>query len=339
MTNFHPPRITADIIDLIERIGETIGRLHDATSLAENLKLRRISTIRSVQASLQIEGNPLSLEQVTAVLDGKKVLARPRDIQEIRNAISAYELLTKWNPLKITDLLKAHEILMKGLTDDAGIFRSGGVGIKKGNKLVHIAPPASMVPALVKELFGFIRKLKIHPLISSSIFHYEFEFIHPFSDGNGRLGRLWQTLFLSRWKPVFGVLPVESIIRDHQKDYYAALNQSNKETDAGTFVSFMLRTILDSLETIQPPDMPPVTPPVVALLRELEKKSPLGMQDIAHVLHLKDKRRCRETYVNPALARKLVEYTIPEKPNSRYQQYRLTDSGREFLKQKNTQHD
>ncbi len=303
--------------------------------LQKDLRLRRVATARTVQGSLQIEGNTLSLDQVTALLEGKRVLAPPRDIQEIQNAIEAYENIGTWDPWSKDDLLAAHQTLMKGLIIDPGQFRSGSAGIKRGETLVHIAPPSHMVTALMKELFGFITNLNLHPLIASSVFHYEFEYIHPFSDGNGRLGRLWQTLILYKWKPIFAVIPIESVVRDHQDEYYAALNQSNKEVHPGSFVEFMLKIILVTLQEFQTPVTPPVTPPVKELLKLLGKQGPMSNQQLLLKLKLKDRRRFREAYINPALSAKLIEYTIPEKPTSRNQQYRLTLSGIAFLKDTN----
>lgn len=330
--NFLPPPITSSTLSLIEQIGEALGVLSRNASLQKDLRLRRISTARSVQASLQIEGNTLSLGQVTALLEGKLVLAAPREIQEIKNAIEAYESIGRWDPWSRDDLLEAHKILMKGLIDDPGRYRSGSAGIKRGEKLLHIAPPAEMVTPLMNELFTFITALDLHPLITSSVFHYEFEYIHPFSDGNGRLGRLWQTLILYKWKPIFAVIPIESVIRDHQEEYYAALNRSNKEVHPGSFVEFILRIILVTLQEFETPVTPPVTPPVKELLKLLAGSGPLGNQDILSKLRLKDRRRLRESYITPALKAGLIEYTIPEKPTSRNQMYRITYSGMDYLK-------
>jgi len=330
MSNFTLPAITPEMLDLVEHIGERLGAMTEHTAMQKDLRLRRISKIRSVQASLQIEGNTMTLDQVTAILDGKHVLAAPREIQEIRNAIEAYEQLEKWNPASRSDLLTAHRMLMKGLVDNPGHYRNGSVGIQRGKKILHVAPPAHLVSALMKELFDFIHGLDMHPLISSCVFHYEFEFIHPFSDGNGRLGRLWQTLILSRWKPVFTVIPIESVIRDHQKEYYAALNRANREVHPGSFINFMLRIILQTLQELQPPDTASVTPPVRTMLRLLSEHGPLGNREILTHLRLKDRRRLRETYITPALAARWIEYTIPGKPTSRHQQYRLTQAGMEI---------
>ena len=190
----------------------------------------------------------MSLEQVTAVLSGKRVLAQPREIQEVRNAFAAYEKLPEWSAHSRADLLAAHGVLMTGLADEAGCFRSGGVGIQRGGEIIHIAPPPERVPALTGDLLAWLEKTDEHPLVASCVFHYEFEFIHPFQDGNGRLGRLWQTLILSHWRPIFALLPVESIIRDRQQDYYSALGRADHAADATAFIEFMLAAILRAIE-------------------------------------------------------------------------------------------
>jgi fido (protein-threonine AMPylation protein) len=185
-------------------IAEQVGRLSATPGFNRDLRLRRINRIRSITGTLVIEGNALTEEQVTAILDGKTVLAPPRELQEARNALTAYDKLPEWNGLREADLHAAHKMLMRGLLDRPGVYRGSDVGVMRGNKVIHMAPPANRVPVLMAQLFGRLRDTKEHPLIASSVFHYEFEFIHPFSDGNGRMGRLWQTLLLSRWNPAPG---------------------------------------------------------------------------------------------------------------------------------------
>ncbi len=245
---YQPPfSITSGIVSLVAEISEAIGRLSLVKEPAMSVRLRRINRIRSIQGSLAIEGNTLSESQITALLEGKRVLAPPREIQEARNALLAYEQFGSWLPHRKTDMLAAHAILMKGLLDHPGNFRTGGVGIMKGQDVIHLAPPAEKVPALVKDLLSWLKASKDHPLIASSVFHYEFEFIHPFADGNGRIGRLWQTLILASWKPVFAYIPVETLVCQHQAEYYAALNQSGAKADSGPFIDFMLRMIRDAI--------------------------------------------------------------------------------------------
>lgn len=286
-----------------------------------------------MHGSLAIEGNTLSVEQITAILEGKRVLAPPKEINEVENALDVYEQLGKWDPALLKDLLMAHKVLMKNLIQDSGEFRSGGAGVMKGNDVVHIAPPASMVPTLVNQLLKWVKTSKDHPLIASSIFHYEFEYIHPFTDGNGRMGRLWQTLILSRWNPLFAWLPVENIIHKQQKHYYAAIDSSTRGADTAPFVEFMLGAILETVRevyTATPEVAPEVTPEVRKLLKAL--KSDMSRTEIMAELQLKDEKNFRVNYIQAALAQKLIERTIPDKPNSRLQKYRLTKAGIDYMK-------
>jgi len=241
--SYQPPySITPAIVTLVAEISETLGRMSLATD--DNFRLRRSNRIRTIQGSLAIEGNTLTVEQITAVLAGKPVVAPPREIQEVRNALAAYEQLQHWQAHNERDLLQAHRLLMQGLTDDAGNYRSSGVGVMQGNQVIHMAPPAKRVPGLMRDLLMWLGGSEEHPLIRSSVFHYEFEFIHPFADGNGRMGRLWQTLMLSQWKPLFAWLPVESMVHDHQSGYYQALQQSTERTDSAPFIAFILQRIM-----------------------------------------------------------------------------------------------
>lgn len=248
MSTYQPPlTLTPQMLALVAEIAEQVGRLTAREEAAMTPQLRRGNRIRSIQASLAIENNTLSVEQVTAVLDGKRVLGLPREIQEVRNAFAAYEAMPGWNPASRADLLAAHGRLLHGLIDDAGHFRRGGVGIYRGERLLHMAPPANRVAQLIDDLLGWLAATDLHPLLASCVFHYEFEFIHPFADGNGRMGRLWQTLILSRWRPVLAWLPVESVIRDRQDAYYAALSAADQVAEATPFVEFMLEALQQAL--------------------------------------------------------------------------------------------
>lgn len=229
---YQPPyTITPAIVNLVAQISEAVGRLIILTDAAMALRLRRINRIRTIRGSLAIEGNTLSEAQVIAILDGKRVIAPPREIQEVHNAIAAYDRFAKWQPAVEAALLEAHRILMNGLIDDAGVYRRGGVGVMADGQVIHLAPPAERVPILMQDLFRWLAASEDHPLIAGSVFHYEFEFIHPFADGNGRLRRLWQSLILSRWNPLFADLPVESLVHEHQAEYYQALQESTAQTD------------------------------------------------------------------------------------------------------------
>lgn len=320
-----PYNLTTAIVDLVARIGEALGRLSAQQALASSLRLRRLNRIRTIQGSLAIEGNTLSEAQITAILDGKPVMAPPRDIQEARNAIKAYEQFEQWQPESERDLLAAHRLLMTGLLEVPGQYRSGGVGVMNGAQVVHMAPPASRVSLLMSNLLGWLGSTDAHPLIASSVFHYEFEFIHPFEDGNGRMGRLWQSLILSRWNPQLAHVPVESLVHAHQAEYYQSLNESTRLGECTPFIEFMLRMILDALLANAPQVAPQVTPQVEQLLAVLQGEMSRG--ELQTLLGLQDRKSFRERYLQPALAQGLVEYSLPAKPNSRLQKYRLTELG------------
>lgn len=208
--------------NLIAQISEVIGRLTAVEDGAQDLRLRRANRIRTIHGSLAIEGNTLSEAQITAILNGKPVIAPPREIQEVKNAIAVYDRLLKWRAEKEKDLLEAHAVLMSGLLEQSGCYRRGGVGVMAGQNVIHMAPPAKRVPILMRNLLQWLGASEAHPLIKSAVFHYEFEFIHPFMDGNGRMGRLWQTLILTQWHPLFADIPLESLVYKYQAEYYQA---------------------------------------------------------------------------------------------------------------------
>jgi Fic family protein len=247
MTQSPPFQLTHAMLGRVAEIAERVGAWNAANPSALLPRLRRDNRIRSIQASLAIEQNTLSVDQVTAVLDGKPVLGTPREIQEVLNAFAAYEAMAGWLPSRLDDLLAAHERLMRGLVEDAGRLRTGGVGIYQGQQVVHMAPPAARVPTLMQGLLDWLASTDAHPLIASCALHYELEFIHPFSDGNGRIGRLWQTLILSRWQPVLAYLPVETVIKARQADYYRLLGESDQAGDCTGFITFLLDALLDAL--------------------------------------------------------------------------------------------
>ena len=249
--SYQPPyTITPQIVQQVADIVELVTRWSYSDDSALTPQLRRNNRIRTIQASLAIENNTLSIEQVTDVLDGKAVLGLPREIQEVRNAFTAYEQVSKWQPRSQSDLLAAHGLLMAGLVDDAGHYRKGGVGIYSDKGLVHMAPPAKMLSGLMADLLEWLASAPVHPLIASSVFHYEFEFIHPFADGNGRMGRLWQTLILSKWEPILAYLPVETVIRMRQTAYYEALAEADRIASATPFIEFMLQALHDAMTEV-----------------------------------------------------------------------------------------
>ena len=250
MRNKKPPfEITNTMIHEIAEIAELVGKLTSTNQLSANPTLRRTNRIRTIHGSLAIEQNTLSLEQVAAVLNGKQVLAPPKDIAEVKNAYEIYERLEELDPYSVDDLLTAHGIMTRGLVDESGVFRSKPVSVVDQEvHVLHFGTLPQYVPDLLMELLDWVKGSDVHMLIRSCVFHYEFELIHPFADGNGRAGRLWHTLLLSKWNPAFAWLPVESIIHDRQQEYYAAINASNDAGESTVFIEFMLSAINTSDE-------------------------------------------------------------------------------------------
>lgn len=334
---YQPPyTITSKIIHLIAQISENIGRLAVLEEIQDSLRLRKVNRIRTIQGSLAIEGNTLSTEQITAILNGMPVIASPKEVQEVRNAMKAYEAFQQWQPSQEADLLRAHQILMTGLIDEVGQYRHGGVGVMSGDRVVHMAPPANQVNRLMAELINWLGESEEHPLIYSSVFHYEFEFIHPFADGNGRMGRLWQTLILSQWNPIFANIPVESLIYQNQKDYYQALQTSTDRTDSAPFIEFILQmildAILDSTKSDQASDHVSAQASVQAYKEQSDQVqrliSVLGhgdytLAELMQFVGLTHRATFQKNYLNPAIEAGLIERTIPDKPKSPKQRYRL----------------
>ena len=249
MRNKKPPfEITKTILDIIAEIAELVGHVNAGVAQSMTPMLRRSNRIRTIHSSLAIEQNRLSLEQVTAVLSGKRVVAPPKDIEEVKNAYEIYEMMEGLDPYSVDDLLRAHGVMTRGILEESGCFRSHPVGVvdKQGN-ILHFGTLPDYVPTLVMELLDWVRESDFHMLIKSCVFHYELELIHPFADGNGRIGRLWHTLLLTQWKPLFAWLPVESIIHDRQEEYYRAINRSNAEAESTAFIEFMLSAIQEAL--------------------------------------------------------------------------------------------
>ena len=318
MNEYKPPfHMTDLVICLIAEISEQVGRITVLQPGSISPQLRRGNRIRTIHSSLAIEHNSLSLEQVTAILDGKRVLGNPNEIREVQNAYEAYDLMMRLNPYSVKDLLRAHKLMMQGLVPENGRFRSRGVGVFEGERVVHMAPPAEFVPEHINNLFEWYRVSELHPLVKSAIFHYEFEFIHPFADGNGRMGRMWHSLLLGNWKEIFL--------------YYDALGTADKQADSSVFVELMLKIIRDSLKEITvvgrggDQDNDQVTDqdksPTERLL-EVMGEDTLAAKELMARLGLSHRPTFRKNYLNPALESDLIERTIPDKPNSRNQKYR-----------------
>lgn len=245
-----PYTITEEILNLVGSISEKLGEVKSARLTKPPAELRKRNRIKTIQASLHIEGNTLSVEQVTDLIDNRRVVGPEKDILEVKNAIEVYSKLHTFDVYSPQSLLNAHKILMNGLVKNAGKFRDRSVGIAKGEEIAHIAPPSERLTGLINNLFDYLKNDSASLLIKSCVFHYEFEFIHPFLDGNGRMGRLWQTLILKEHSPVFEFLPVETLIKEHQKEYYHALQLSDKAGNSTKFIEFMLSLINRSLENL-----------------------------------------------------------------------------------------
>lgn len=245
-----PYEITNKILELISSISEQIGEIKAARLIKPPTELRKRNRIKTIQSSLEIEGNTLTVEQITDLINNKRVLAPKKDILEVKNAIQVYSKLESLNAYDLNSLCSAHKILMAGLVDNPGELRKTSVGIVKGEDIAHIAPPGDMVIPLMKDLFYYLKNDKDLLLIKSCVFHYEFEFIHPFIDGNGRLGRLWQTMILKDYSKVFEFLPIETLIKESQQDYYNVLGKSDNQGSSTSFIEFMLEIINIALDDL-----------------------------------------------------------------------------------------
>lgn len=319
-----PYEITDEMLELVSEIMENLGKLSGVNELEKLPRLRRVSRIKSIHSSLAIENNTLSIEQVTDVINGKRVLAPQKDIEEVHNAFNAYEKLSEINPYSIEDLLKIHSIMMNGLVKEAGSLRSGQVGVyNQDGKVVHLAPPADFVPQQLGQLFDWVKNSNANMLIKSSVFHYEFEFIHPFNDGNGRTGRLWQTALLASWKPIFAWIPIESIIKDNQEDYYNAITLSTSQGKSNIFIEFMLDVINKAIKDIITDTRNHynhINNQITELMKVIESY-PQSATELMEKLNLKSRLGFRKNYLQPALDAGLIGMTEPDKPTSKNQKY------------------
>ena len=325
MEKYIPPYdITEEMLELASEIMENLGKLSNVNDLEKLPRLRRVNRIKSIQSSLAIENNTLSLEQVTDVIEGKHVLGPQDYILAVKNAFEVYKILPELDPFSLNDLKRAHGIMMKGLIDGAGALRTKSVGvISENGKVIHVAPPHNMVSVLMSQLFDWLRISKTHMLIRSSVFHYEFEFIHPFADGNGRMGRFWQTALLASWKPIFEWIPIESIIKDNQDEYYRAIGLSTAEGKSNRFILFMLSVIKKAIENIVNDSLSHynhISSQVGALLSVIESY-PMTALELMEKLGLKSRVSFRKNYLQPALEAGLIGMTEPDKPTSRNQRY------------------
>lgn len=327
MDEYKPPfTITNKILSYVSLISEKIGRITATSNLEAKPHLRRNNRIRSIHSSLKIEANSLTLGQVRDIINGKTVLGEQKEIQEVKNAYAAYGHLSGIDLYNIRHLKQFHGIMTKYLVEESGEFRSGEEGVFNGGQCIFMAPPARFVPQLMDELFAWIKEAQeyVHPLILSSVFHYEFVFIHPFSDGNGRMARLWHTAFLSKWKPVFEYIPIESQIEKFQDEYYEAISQCHVAGESTIFIEFMLLQIDKILDEIsaQISEKNEYLPEAVQkLLEVMEYDVPYTGNALMERLGLKAKEGFRRNYLHPAVEMNLIQMTIPDKPNSRNQRY------------------
>ena len=327
MEGYKPPfTITNSILSYVASISEKVGRITVMNNMENKPHLRRNNRIKSIHSSLKIEANSLSLNQVRDVINGKLVLGEQKEIQEVKNAYDAYEKILELDPYSIDDLKKFHGIMTRYIVEESGDFRRGEEGVFNGEQCIFMAPPAQYVPQLMNELFGWMREAqtKVHPLVLSSVFHYEFVFIHPFSDGNGRMARLWHTAILSKWKPIFEYIPIESQVEKFQEDYYDAIARCHVEGESTFFIEFMLSQIdkiLDELSVQISDDYQQIPESVQKLLAVMEYDISYTGNALMEKLGLKSREGFRRNYLRPAMEMHLIHMTIPDKPNSRNQRY------------------
>ena len=325
--NYVPPyTISNKMLELVSNISEKVGKISSHRELEAKPHLRKNNRIRSIHSSLKIEANSLSLSEVREVINGHLVLGDRKEIQEVKNAYAAYERIADINPSSISDLKKIHRIMTYKTVNESGEFRKGDEGVFSGDKCIFVAPPPDMINGLMKDLLSWIKKNEgiVHPLIMAAIFHYEFVFIHPFADGNGRMARLWHTVILYRWRNVFEFIPLESQIERFQDDYYDAIAKCHVNGNSDVFIEFMLEMInqiLDEVITQVNQANAETSEYVKRLLECMEYDVPYTSNAIMEHLGLKSKETLRKNYLNPAIELGLIRMTLPDKPNSKNQRY------------------
>ena len=327
MIKYTPPfSVTNTMLTMVAEIAEKTGRITSYRSFETKPHLRRNNRIRSIHSSLAIEANSLSFDEVKGVINGRTVIGPEKEIQEVKNAYQAYDMLGQFDPYSLRDLQKLHGVMTYLTVQESGVFRSHNEGVFNGDVCIFMAPPPQLVPEQMRELFEWMNSAKgvIHPLILSSVFHYEFVFIHPFADGNGRMARLWQTALLSEWNPVFQYLPLESRIYEFQEEYYSAIASCHVAGNSDAFIEFMLDKInltLDwALEQVSEKDSY-LSLPVQKLLNAMEYDAPYTAAQLMAALGLKSRDSFRKNYLLPALEKGLIVMGIPERPTSRNQTY------------------
>lgn len=324
---YKPPfTITNQMLNASISISQKVEKISSYQSLKRMPTLRRNNRIKSIHSSLAIEANSLSLDQVRDVINGNPVIGPQKEIDEVKDAYEAYQIIEEYDGFKEKDLLRAHGIIARSIDKECGKYRSHSEGVvdEKGN-VIHVAPSEKMVPSLMTDLFDWLKIDKDIPLlIKSCIFHYEFVFIHPFGDGNGRTARLWQNVLLMKWNNLFEYIPIESHIYKYQKDYYESIDKSNKSGDSNLFIEFMLKMIDETIDEILKnlnQETKNISEQVNRLLEVMEPDIPLSANEIMRRLGIKSKETLRGSYLNPAIENGLVKMTIPDKPNSKNQKY------------------
>ncbi len=327
MEKYDPPfTITNSILSKVASISEKVGQVSLMSNMNAKPHLRKNNRIKSIHSSLKIEANSLSLDQVKDVINGKLVFGEQKEIQEVKNAYVAYEKMSEIEPYSIESLKRFHGIMTKYIVEDVGDFRHGEEGVFNGNQCIFMAPPAKYVSQLMEDLFAWMREKQdeIHPLIMGAVFHYEFVFIHPFSDGNGRMARLWHTAILSRWNPILEYIPLESQIEKFQEEYYEAIAKCHIDGESTFFIEFILSQldkILDDFVAQVKGDNEAVSEYTKKLLGLMEYDIPYTSNDLMKKLGLSSKEGFRRNYLRPAIEMGLIHMTIPDKPNSRNQKY------------------
>ena len=326
MSYIPPYQITDKILSFVADISEKIGKITERTNLDSKPHLRKNNKIKSIHSSLAIEANSLSLDEVRDVINGRTVIGKQKEIQEVKNAYAAYEEIGRFDIYSINELKRLHGIMTKYTVEESGNFRRGEEGVFNGDKCIFMAPPASLVPEQMQSLFDWMNKSKdtVHPLILAAVFHYKFVFIHPFSDGNGRMARLWHTAILTAWKPMFEFIPIESQIEKFQDGYYNAIAQCHIDGESTVFIEFILEqisTVLGEILNSAKYSSDNLSEYVKRLLSVMEYDTPYTANAILSLLDLKSKETLRKNYLNPAIQHGLVKMTLPDKPNSRNQRY------------------
>ena len=340
-----PYTITEKAADYLAKIVETAIKLELGTSFKRDIQLHRENRVRTIYSSLAIEGNRLTLDDVADAIEGKAVAGSQADVKEVRNAYEAYDRIMSFDPYSIKDFLKAHSLMTGGLIRESGVFRSGDVGVFDGGKVIHVGARPQFVSGLMEELFQWAKESEVHPVLKSAILHYEIETIHPFEDGNGRMGRLWQTLVLAKWKEIFAWIPMEAVLFENKPQYYDAIETSRKVNDSRAFIEFTLSSIAEIVseqekhqekhqdkhqDKRQDKRLADFNDAQRAILSALGSET-LSRREIFAAIGMSGDSRSFKRNISPLMVGGLVEMTLPDKPNSRFQMYRITGRGREML--------